>query len=160
MTTSETPKTRASETPKARVLIRRSNGGLEPDVKPIVLEYKRDKDDDSSDTVREGKARYSKGLEDIQTMEADIVRVSQRAARAVSKGLDAYETERKKSAEEKKDGAIEDFVHNSAKAMSTSLKEASEIPMDIAESINTSSYRKRLRQSLKDTSKIIGFWRI
>lgn len=150
-----------SDTPKARVL-RRSGGKLEADVKvkPIVLEYKRADDDDDVETVKKGKARYSKGLEDIQTMEADVLRVSQRAAKAFSKGIDTYQTERQKSAEEKTDGAIEDFVHNSAKAMSTSLKEASDIPMDIAESIDTASYHKRLRQSLKDASKIINFWRI
>lgn len=153
MTTSD------SHTHKARVL-RRSGGKLEENVKPIVLEYKRADDDDDVETVKKGKARYSKGLEDLQTMEADVLRVSQRAARAFSKGIDTYQTERQKSAEDKTDGAIEDFVHNSAKAMSTSLKEASDIPMDIAESIDTDSYRKRLRQSLKDASKIINFWRI
>lgn len=148
-----------TSTPKARVL-RRSGGKLEADVKPIVLEYKRADDDDDVETVKKGKVKYSKGLEDIQTMEADVLRVSQRAAKAFSKGIDTYQSERQKSAEEKKDGAIEDFVHNSAKAMSTSIKEASDIPMDIAESINTDTYRKRLRESLRNASKMIDFWRI
>ena len=147
-----------STTPKARV-VRRSGGKLEADVKPIVLEYKR-ADDDDVETVKKGKAKYSKGLEDIQTMEADVLRVSQRAAKAFSKGIDTYQSERQKSAEDKTDGAVEDFVHNSAKAMSASLKEASDIPMDIAESINTDTYRKRLRESLRNASKMIDFWRI
>jgi hypothetical protein len=146
-----------SETKKVRVL-HRSRGGLQPEVKPIVLEYKKEKKSDDGGT--DGKTKYSKGLKDIQTMEGDILRVSQKAAKAFSKGIDTYQHEREKSAEEKTDGAIEDFVHNSAKAMSASLKEASDIPIDIAESINTESYRKRLRKSLKDTSKVIGFWRI
>ena len=94
------------------------------------------------------------------TMEADVLRVSQRAAKAFSKGIDTYQSERQKSAEEKTDGAVEDFVHNSAKAMSVLLKEASDIPMDIAESINTDTYRKRLRESLRNASKMIDFWRI
>ena len=146
-----------SETKKARILHRTSDG-LQPGVKPIVLEYKKDKKSD--DKASKGKPKYSKNLEDIQTLEGDMLRVSQKAAKAFSKGIDTYQAEREKSAEEKTDGAIEDFVHNSAKAMSASMKEASDIPVAIAESINMESYRKRLRKSLKETSQVIGFWRI
>jgi hypothetical protein len=148
-----------SETKKARILHRTSDG-LQPGVKPIVLEYKKDKK--SEGKASKGKPKYSKNLEDIQTLEGDILRVSQKAAKAFSKGIDTYQNEREKSAEEKTDGAIEDFVHNSAKAMSASMKEASDIPVDIADSIttNTAPYRKRLRKSLKDASQMIGFWRI
>lgn len=146
-----------SEETKARVL-RRTSSGLKPDVKPIVLEYKREEEKTTTD--KKSKAKYSKGLEDIQTLEGDVLRVTQKAAKAFSKGIDTYQAEREKSAEEKTDGSIEDFVHNSAKAMSASLKEASDIPVDIAESINTDSYRKRLRQALKETSKAISFWRL
>jgi hypothetical protein len=147
---------------KAKVL-HRTSGGLKPEVKPIVLEYKREKEEKKSTTDGDtkSKAKYSKGLEDIQTMEADILRVSQKAAKAFSKGIDTYQAEREKSAEEKTDGAIEDFLHNSAKAMSVSLKEASDIPVDIAESLSKeTSARKQLRKTLKETSKAIGFWRI
>lgn len=147
-----------SEEPKVRVL-RRTGSGLKPDVKPIVLEYKRDKEEKTTKD-KKSKAKYSKGLEDIQNLESDVLRVSQKAAKALYKGIDTYQTEREKSAEEKTDGAIEDFVHNSAKAMSASLKEASDIPVDIAESISTDSYRKQLRKALKETSKAISFWRL
>lgn len=147
-----------SEEPKVRVL-RRTGSGLKPDVKPIVLEYKRDKEEKTTKDTK-SKAKYSKGLEDIQNLESDVLRVSQKAAKALYKGIDTYQTEREKSAEEKTDGAIEDFVHNSAKAMSASLKEASDIPVDIAESISTDSYRKQLRKALKETSKAISFWRL
>ena len=147
-----------SEETKAQVL-RRTGSGLKPDVKPIVLEYKRDKEEKTTQDPK-SKAKYSKGLKDIQTLEGDVLRVSQKAAKAFSKGIDTYQAEREKSAEEKTDGAIEDFVHNSAKAMSASLKEASDIPVDIAESISTDSYRKQLRRALKETSKAISFWRL
>jgi hypothetical protein len=148
-----------SEEPKVRVM-RRTSSGLKPEVKPIVLEYKRDKEDKTTQDTK-SKAKYSKGLEDIQTLESEVLRVSQKAAKAFSKGIDTYQAEREKSAEEKTDGAIEDFVHNSAKAMSASLKEASDIPVDIAESLNkSSSYRKQLRKALKETSKAISFWRL
>ncbi len=151
-----------SDEPKVKVL-RRTSGGLKPEVKPIVLEYKREKEEKKSSTEGDAKPKekYSKGLEDIQTMESDILRVTQKAAKAFSKGIDTYQAEREKSAEEKTDGAIEDFIHNSAKAMSASMKEASDIPVDIAESLSReTSARKQLRKALKDTSKSIGFWRL
>ena len=88
------------------------------------------------------------------------MRVAQRSSRAVSKAIDTYEQERKRSAHEKKDGAIEDFVHNSAKAASAYMKEASEIPIDLAESLNASSFRKRLRDSLHQASRVIRLFRI
>jgi hypothetical protein len=146
-----------TETTKVRVLERTSDG-LKPAVKPIVLEYKKEKKKTKPED--KGKPKYSKGLEDIQTIEEDILRVSQRAAKAFSKGIDTYQSEREKSASEKTDGAIEDFIHNSAKAMSASMKEASDIPVDVAEALNRDTYRKRVRQNLKDASKAIDFWRI
>lgn len=148
--------------PKVKVL-RRTSSGLKPEVKPIVLEYKRAKEEKESSTEGDAKSnkKYSKGLEDIQTLEDDMLRVTQKAAKAFSKGIDTYQAEREKSAEEKTDGAIEDFIHNSAKAMSASMKEASDIPVDIAESLSReTSARKQLRKALKETSKAIGFWRL
>ena len=146
-----------SNKPKVKVL-RRTRGKLEAEVQPIVLEYRKRRtkkvaDDDETE-------KYSEGLEDIQRLEGDVMRVARRSARVVSKGLDTYEQERQKSAKEKKDGAIEDFVHNTAKAASVSMKEASEIPMDIVESLNMRTYRKRLRASLRRASKVIRLFRI
>lgn len=149
-----------TETEKKKVLVlRRSNGKLQSNVQPIVIEYK-DRKKKKRAVGDEDKEKYSEGLEDIQRMEGDVMRVAQRSAKAFSKGIDTYEQERKRSAKEKKDGAVEDFVHNSAKAASVYMKEASEIPVDIAESLNTEAYQKRLRQSLRQTSKIIRLFRI
>lgn len=147
-----------SKSIKPRVL-RRIRGKLQSDMKPIVLEYKgrKKKSETKSD---ESQDKYSAGLEDVQVLEGDVMRVAQRAIRALSKGVDTYEAERKKSAEEKTDGAIEDFFHNSAKATSAYLKEASEIPVDMVESMNKESYRKRLRKYIRRTSKFIRLFRI
>ena len=147
----------ASDEPKVKVL-RRSRGKLEAEIKPIVLEYRKRRKQKAAD--EDEQEQYSEGLEDIQQLEGNIMRLAKRSARVVSKGLDTYDQERQKSAKEKKDGAIEDFVHNTAKAASVSMKEASEIPMDIVESVNTKNYRKRLRASLRRTSKIIRLFRI
>jgi len=144
---------------KPRVL-HRSGGKLQADMKPIVLEYKSRKKKSKSASEDEEPKKYSEGLEDIQVLEGDVIRVAQRAAKAASKGIDTYEHERRKSAQEKTDGAIEDFFNNSAKATSAYLKEASEIPVDIAESLNTESYRKRLRKNLRRSSRLMRLFRM
>lgn len=147
-----------SQNNKPRVL-RRSGGKLQPEIKPIILEYKERKKKSES-TVEESKEKYTEGLEDVQVLEGDVMRVAQRAVKAFSKGIDTYEQERQKSAKEKTDGAIEDFFHNSAKATSAYLKEVSEIPVDVVESMNKESYRKRLRKTLRRSSKLIRLFRI
>ena len=147
-----------SKNDKPRVL-HRSGGKLQADMKPIVLEYKGRKKK-SETPAEDGQEKYSDGLEDIQVLEGNMIRVAQRAAKAASKGIDTYEHERQRSAKEKTDGAIEDFFNNSAKATSAYLKEASDIPVDLVESINTESYRKRLRRNLRRSSKLIRLFRI
>jgi hypothetical protein len=146
-----------NKTDKPRVL-RRVKGKLQADMRPVVLEYKEKKK--SKSQSEEDQDKYSEGLEDIQELEGDVMHIAQRFTKALAKGVDTYEQERQKSAKEKKDGAIEDFLHNSAKATSVYLKEASEIPLDIADSVNKESYRKRLRKSLRSTSKFIRLFRI
>jgi len=147
-----------SKSDKPRVL-RRIGGKLQSDMTPIVLEYKGRKKK-SKPKADESPKQYSEGLEDVQVLEGNMVRVAQRAAKAASKGIDTYEQERQRSAKEKTDGAIEDFFNNSAKATSAYLKEASDIPIDLVESVNTESYRKRLRKNLRRTSKLIRLFRI
>lgn len=144
---------------KPRVL-RRSGGKLLPDIKPIVLDFKERKKKSESTTEEERQEKYTEGLEDVQVLEGDAMRIAQRAVKAMSKGIDTYEHERQKSAKEKTDGAIEDFFHNSAKATSAYLKEASEIPVDMVEAINKEAYRKRLRKGLRRASKLIRLFRI
>ena len=150
-----------SETEKKKVIVlSRSRGKLQSDVQPIILEYKERKKKQKKAVESEDEKQYTEGLEDLQRMEGDMVHLARRSAKAVSKGLDTYDEERKRSAKEKKDGAIEDFIDNSAKAVSASMKEASDIPMDIAESLSTSSYRKQLRKNLRRASKVIRLFRI
>ena len=143
---------------KPRVL-HRTAGKLQPEMKPIILEYKGRKKK-SQPKAEEDQEKYSEGLQDVQELEGNMIRIAQRTAKAASKGLDTYENERQKSAKEKTDGAIEDFFNNSAKATSAFLKEASDIPVDMVESINTESYRKRLRKNLRRSSKIMRLFRI
>jgi len=147
-----------SENIKPR-LLRRTHGKLKPEIKPIVIEYE-DRRTKQGGRTEKSKQKYSDGLEDVQVLEGNVVRVAQKAVKALSKGVDTYERERQQSAKEKTDGAIEDFFNNSAKATSTYLKEVSDIPVDLMESIDTSSYRKRLRRNLRRASRLIRLFRI
>jgi hypothetical protein len=134
-------------------------GNLQSEIRPIVLEYKKRKKKKKV-MEDEPKEKYSRGLEDIQNFEGNLLRLTKRSANALSKGLDSYRRERKISTKAKRDGAIEDFVDNSAKAASTYMKEVSEIPMDIAESLNIKPVRKQMRKNLRRASKMIGLFRI
>lgn len=140
-------------------IFRRSRGQLQPGLRPIVLEYVRD-DDDDTEVDRERGEEYSEGLADVQQVEADLVRVARRATSAVAKGIDTYDQERRASAKAKRDGAVEDFPHNSAKAMSAALKEASELPLDVADAVTTKNYRKRLRRGLRRISRSMRVYRL
>jgi hypothetical protein len=147
-------------------LLDRSTAQAEPRLKPIILKYKKKnkKVDETDESGKVGSEKYSRGLGDIQRLEGHVVHVAQKATKALSKGMDVYEREREQSSREKTDGAIEDFIHNSAKATSAYLKEASGIPIDLAESVaesaSTGSYRKRVRKTLKLASGFIRLWRI
>src|SRR5258706_5919788 len=145
---------------KKLTVLSRARGALQSEVKPIVLEYKERKKKKKRAINDEEEEKYSKGLEDVQRLEGNILRVTKRSTNALSKGIDIYGHERNISAKEKKDGVIEDFVDNSAKAVSASLKEASEIPIDIAELLSTKSSRKRARKGLRRASSIIRLFRI
>jgi hypothetical protein len=147
-----------AKTPKV-IVLRRTRAGLQSEVRPIVIDYKKRRKNKRR-AEEDDEERYSEGLEDVQRLEGDLVRVAKRSANAFSKGIDTYEQERNRSAKEKKDGALEDFVHNSAKAASASMKEASELPVDIAEALSGRSYRKRARRTLRRLSGTIRLFRI
>jgi hypothetical protein len=132
---------------------------MQAGAKPIVIEYKKPKKNKGA-SGGNGKPKYTAGLKDVQVFEGNMVKVAQKAAKSLSKGVDTYQQEREKSAREKTDGAIDDFFYNSAKAASASVKEAADIPVDLIESVNKTPMRKRLRKRLKRTSKAIRMWRL
>jgi hypothetical protein len=140
-------------------LLHRADGELQPDVRPIVLDYKKRKKKKAAESDGR-KPKYSRGLKDAQRLEGDAVHVAQRASKAMTKGIETYERERQQSARSKRDGAIEDFINNSAKAGSAYMKEASDIPVDIAESLNRTASAKSLRKGLRRASRMIGIWRM
>lgn len=143
---SETNNSENTETIRSRL------GALRDSGRPLVLEYKSKK--------KKKKNRYSGGLEDVQEFEAGISRAVRQAAQAVAKGTDRYEKARKKSARKKKDGAIRDFIPNMGEALSESLREASDIPAEVADALNTKSTRRRVRRRIRDVSDALDVWRL
>jgi hypothetical protein len=141
------------------LVVRPSSGEMQTELKPIVLNYKKWKKK-GNQKAKEEKPKYSRGLDDVQRLEGDFVHITQTGARAFSKSIDTYEEERSRSAKKKTDGAIKDFIHNSAKAGSTYLKETSDIPVDVADSISRLALRKNLRKGLRRASKRILTWPI
>src|SRR5689334_12703925 len=137
-----------AEKTKVRIL-RRASGKLQSEVRPIVLEYKERRKKKKRAVEDETDQKYSEGVEAVQPLEGGLLRVARRSTKALSEGLDTYAQGRRRSAKEKKDGAIQDFIDNSAKAASASMKEASEVPVDIAESLGAKSYRKQMRKNLR-----------
>ena len=129
-------------------------------MKPTVLKLKKSGKKDKKKNGGEEKVRYSRGLKDIQKFDGNMVVIAKKATKALAKGVDVYDSEREQSARKKTDGAIEDFIHNTAKASSAYLKEAADIPMDLAEAVSPISYRKRLRRNLRRAAKYIRLWRI
>ncbi|MCC7360102.1 MAG: hypothetical protein IT317_11525 [Anaerolineales bacterium] len=125
-----------------------------PAARPIVFEYKKPKKKKAKATAA-GAAQYTRGLEDVQVVSGDWLRATRKAVGALAKGLETYERERLRSAAEKTDGALEDFPYNAGKAASVWLKEASDIPLDIAEAAKQRSYAKRARKNLRRVSKLL-----
>jgi hypothetical protein len=147
-----------SETDKTH-LFRSLSGQPGSETGPIVLEYKKPKKKKARQAAA-GTAKFSPELKDLQVVGTDVVRATHKAASALVKGIDTYERERLRSMNEKKDGALEDFVYNAGKAASVWLKEASDIPLDLAESLRRSEGQKRARKRLRRVSKALRQWQM
>ena len=152
--------TDTSAKPSKPLVLDRSQIGPRSRLKPIVLEYHSRQAKASAGQEPGGRERYSAGLADIQRAEVDLLRVARRAARAFAKGFDTYDRERQHSAQTKKDGAIEDFPHNTAKALSESLREAADLPLDLAEAVAPKNYRKRMRRNIRNASRVLRVFRM
>jgi hypothetical protein len=123
--------------------------GLRVD-RPVVLERRS----------KGKKRRYSKGLREVQELEASLSRGARRAARAAQMGTGTYERARRRSARKRRDGAIRDFVPNMGEGLSESLREASKIPSEVADSFDTKSTRRLTRRRIEDVSRSLRAWRV
>lgn len=110
---------------------------------PIVINIKKKK-----------KRRYSRGLGDLQRTGRGMNKVSASMARALYDGADKFRKASDKSARKKRDGALRDLGLNIGKAMSKSLSASSPIPVDIAQTLNTSSMRRSTRRQIRVLSRL------
>ncbi|MCJ7623900.1 MAG: hypothetical protein MUO76_10380 [Anaerolineaceae bacterium] len=108
--------------------------------KPIVLSLKKKK---------KRKGRYSRGLEEIQRQERHFTRATHRLVRATEKGISSYRRSSLKSSRKKRDGVIRDFIPNSGKALSRTLRIASPLPNDIARAMDTRLFRRGLKRQIR-----------
>jgi hypothetical protein len=93
---------------------------------PIVLELKKKK---------KKKAFSSSFMRSAQELEGGLTKSSRKVARAVRDALDEYEARRDESADEKKDGAFRDMLHNTSKALRKGLPIAAEAPSDFLDAV-------------------------
>ena len=147
-------------TPIKPRVFRRTGGRLQDRIQPIVIEFVEAGDEPEADEVEDGGERYSEGLADLQQAERDLVRAARRATRAVAKGISTYDDERRASARAKVDGAVEDFPHNYAKAMSETIRESADLPLDLAEALAPRDYRRRARRNLQRLSRTLRLFRM
>lgn len=104
---------------------------------PTVIDAKKGK--------RKGKKKYSNSMaRSFQELEAGLTKSSRRVAKAVREGLDAYQEERDKSAEAKKDGALRDILRNQSKALRAGLPIAAEAPSDLVDAIADMKVMRRV----------------
>jgi len=121
--------------------------------KPIVLTLKKKKS-------KKKRRRYSRGFAEAQRIERHLTRSTHRMARSVEQGISTYRKRTSRSARNKRDGAIRDFIPNSGLAMSRAMKEVSPIPYDLARAMNTPDTRRFLRNQLRSVSRTLRRWRI
>ena len=88
------------------------------------------------------KKKYSKGLKDFQRTEDRLSKATHRLSKAIEKGMDEYRDRRKNSVEDRRDGAIIDFVPNVARGFGRLLEESSMVPYDLSK-IVSAKRRKR-----------------
>ena len=125
---------------------------MQPDSwpKPIYIRLKK------SGTKR----RYSKGLEGVQRTGRHLAKASSRMARATASGMTTFQKSADKSAFKKKDGALRDFSVNVGKALRTSLRKSSRIPLDVARAFDTPQTRRAAKRQLRFASGLGRLFRV
>lgn len=117
----------------------------ETPAKPIILKFKKKKK----------KKRYSRELMEIQRIERHLTRSSHRVAKGLEKGFSTYIKRRDRSAKNKRDGAVRDFLLNTGWATTRAFREITPIPYDMAKAMDSRGLRRQLRR----VSRAFRVWR-
>jgi hypothetical protein len=84
----------------------------------------------------EAQRKESKELRGLLRAERATTKAASRLTRAVARGLEEYQRRSEKSANKRRDGAIHDMARNAAAAVGEVMREASEVPSDLAKAIS------------------------
>lgn len=110
--------------------------------------------------IERKKKKYSKDLAEVQRLERDVTRVSARIITALDKGMDTYRKARDESSREEQDGALTNFGWNMAQGISEGLKEASQLPLDLARGMRRKRIKRLIRKQLRADSRVPRLFRI
>jgi hypothetical protein len=103
------------------------------------------------------KRTSSKGIRRLTEIDRRVSKAVRRVTRAVDNGVDSYIEHRDKSAENRKDGPVVDFVENVSYGVSKTISEASPVLHDIAEAWNTRRFRSQVRRVARTLTSIPFF---
>lgn len=115
-------------------------------LKPIVIDRRR----------KQGKRRYSRGTRDLQIIERRLVISARRLGSAIEKGIDAYLTERDRSADRWRDGAIVEFIPNVGEGISIALRELSPVVADLSRAFYTRRTRRVVRRRVRSAGRLLN----
>lgn len=127
-------------------------GGQPPPPDTIVYAVAEEDAKKKKKKRKRGSSRATRRLEDI---EKRVSKSLHRVARGVHWGHDRYIKRRKRSARERRDGALVDFGTNVARGWTKAVKESSPALIDGAKIINTRRLRKRIRKCLRGIPVIV-----
>jgi len=104
-------------------------------VKPIVVKLKGKKK----------KRKYSGSLKPMQKGMRTSTKASDKFLNALSAGLTKYRKRQDRSSRKKKDGALKDWVRNTASGLGTTLRKSSKVPSIWAKSMTRRQTRRGVR---------------
>jgi len=116
-------------------------------MRPIVIERERGR----------AKRRYSRGTQDFQIIERRLVKSARRLTVAIQKGIDTYLTERDRSADRKRDGALVDLIPNVGEGISIALRKASPVVSDLSRAFYTRRTRRVVKRKVNATGRLINW---
>jgi hypothetical protein len=113
---------------------------------PVIVVSIDDEDKKRSGKKKRGSSRASRRLTDIEFRASKSLH---RVTRAVNKGVETYIEKRDASERKQRDGAIVDFLVNSATGASESIAESAPVLIDLAKAFTTNRRRKQLRRLVR-----------
>jgi len=106
-------------------------------------------DDDEDRKRRKKKRGSSRNLRRLDDIEFRFSKSLHRVSKAVNRGVETYLDKRDASERKRRDGAIVDFVVNSATGASQALSDSAPVLIDLAKAFTTNRRRKQIRRLVR-----------